>query len=58
MRRVPILMLVLAATGCGRADRSRHADRNLAQADTAATADSAADADRPCIAAKLGLPCK
>jgi len=58
MRRFPILALVLVAAGCGRADRSRHAERNLAQADSAAAADSTAGEDRPCIAAKLGLPCK
>jgi len=49
--------LVLAAAGCGRADRSRRGDRPLAQADSAA-ADSTADPDRACFAASLGLPCK
>ncbi|HKP74294.1 MAG TPA: hypothetical protein VJT67_02070 [Longimicrobiaceae bacterium] len=59
MWRYSILALVLvAAAGCGRADRSRPADRSLAQADTAAATDSAADADRPCMAARLGLPCR
>jgi hypothetical protein len=58
MWRCSLLAAVLIAAGCGRADRSRPDHRTLAQADTAAAADSAADQDRPCLAARLGLPCK
>ena len=57
MWRCSILALLLIAAACGRADRSRHPDHSLAQADSAA-ADSTADADRPCLAARVGLPCK
>jgi len=57
MWRCSLLVAMLIAAGCGRADRSRPDHRALAQADTAA-ADSTADPDRPCLAARLGLPCK
>ena len=56
MRRCSILALLLIAA-CGRAERPRQDDRPLARADTAA-ADSTVDQDRPCLAARVGLPCK